>query len=138
MLLQLVMIDIQNEFTHDLLWVGEDLPDEFPAGLAQRADIFEDVFPSVLLQLDLLDEGVDALVVAFEVGQDEGNVLHPGVVPRAVRFDELFDEGALDLGVLLLDASDGVGEFALRKLLRDELQLLDDVCSFMKARPEKL
>ena len=61
------------------------------------------------------------------MGQDQGDVFHSLVVVGAVGLDELLDQGPLDLSVLLLDAPSRVRELSRRQLLRDQLQLLDDI-----------
>lgn len=53
-----------------------------------------------------------------------------------MRFDEFLDEGPLDLRVLLLDRPDGVLKLTCRKLLRNQLQLLNYVGGLMQPRSE--
>ena len=76
------------------------------------------------------------LIVAPEVREDGRDVSHARQVVGSVALDKLLDEGSLDLCVLLLDASDGVVEAPVGgQFLGDQLQLLDDVCGLVKARP---
>ena len=96
--------------------------DEIPASFAERNDIFEDVLPAILLELDLLDEGVNALVVALELGQESRDVLHSLVIVGAVGLDELLDEGSLDFRVLFLDASGGVDKLLGWQFLGNQLE----------------